>query len=407
MWSEALSRRRLRIRHKVVQGLLWPLNAVGDARLRVVLGVPRTRIHRILVCRPNHRLGNLLLLTPLLAELARALPWATVDLLVAGEAGRELFSTWANVGHVYVLSRRTIHHPLATLGTIWRLRRARYDLAIDPCAGSQSGRAVAVLANARHLLGVPRPSCAAAWAALDPLGCMSQHLAQLPVYLLRRALAYDYAQLLAPCPVLDLRLAHDERVHARAVLAKQLQDAGAQPDTPVVGVFGGATGGKRYTRDWWQRFVGTLRVHRPDCILLEILPPDGRPCLQLALPTYCSQHLRQVAAVLSNLTAFVSADCGVMHLASASGTPTLALFSVSSAGKYAPYGHGSGAFVTTGKSPEELARYAVAWLAGLQGHGLDHSRAQSVPGCRGAQPTVSKVDLVPGIIEPPFNGSHA
>ncbi|MGH8183805.1 MAG: hypothetical protein ACREPH_09105, partial [Rhodanobacteraceae bacterium] len=54
--------------------------------------------------------------------------------------------------------------------------------------------------------------------------------------------------------------------------------------------------------------------------------------------------------------------CGVMHLASASGAPTLGLFSVTEALKYAPYGHGSLALDTRGKSPEDIVQAAGALI---------------------------------------------
>ncbi|MCR5862590.1 hypothetical protein LRS05_10705 [Flavobacterium sp. J372] len=47
-------------------------------------GLDAATIERILVVRPNHRLGNTLMLTPLVREINHLLPGATVDLFVKG-----------------------------------------------------------------------------------------------------------------------------------------------------------------------------------------------------------------------------------------------------------------------------------------------------------------------------------
>lgn len=51
-----------------------------------------------------------------------------------------------------------------------------------------------------------------------------------------------------------------------------------------------------------------------------------------------------------------------MHLAVASGTPTMGLFSTTSTGKYGPYGTGHTAIDTRVMSPVEVAAKAAAWF---------------------------------------------
>ncbi|MBS0383704.1 MAG: hypothetical protein JSR56_14875 [Proteobacteria bacterium] len=185
------------------------------------------------------------------------------------------------------------------------------------------------------------------------------------MYLLRSASARRPPDTERDFPELDIRLSADERKQPREVLDGLLRAHGKSHAQLVVGVFAEATGGKRYPRDWWQRFIAEVRAHHPDCAFFEILPPDGQPRLALDLPTFCSRNPRDVAAMISNMTCFVSADCGVMHLASASGTPTLGLFSVTEVPKYEPYGRGSRALVTNGKTPEEIARLASTHMESL------------------------------------------
>lgn len=351
------------LRRRVVRGALAPLRRLVDARLQQ--NVSAVGVQQILICRPNHRLGNLLLLTPLLDELERRLPGVTIDLVVAGDTAAELFAGYAGVGRIYSLSRKIVRHVPATARAIVQIRRMRYDWAIDPCLASQSSRLLAVAANPSHLLGFPRSDQSVSWEDLDPLHSLPQHAAKIPVYMLRRILGCDYENLRSAYPPLDLRLSAVERAEGQRALMTRVSMPADSHITPVVGLFVEATGAKRYPRDWWQRFVAELRSKRPMCVLVEILPPDGRPRLGSDLPTFSSPSPRKVAAVISNMTYFVSADCGVMHLASASGTPTLGLFLTSDMNKYQPYGHGSRALLTAGLSPETVAQSASEHIGEL------------------------------------------
>ncbi|MBU6477906.1 MAG: lipopolysaccharide heptosyltransferase family protein [Xanthomonadaceae bacterium] len=353
------------MRRRIIRSALMPLFRTSDTRLRQTRDLSGAAVRRILICRPNHRLGNLLLLTPLVTELQRVFPGAKVDMVLAGDDGAELFGAFDNVKHIYGLSRRMIRHPVTLVRTALRIRRAGYDLAIDPCEASQSSRLLVTLANARYVIGLPRDGSFVDQGEHAAMLRAPRHMAQWPVYLLRRVATRRPPDSDRDFPELNIRLSADERKQAREVLDNLLRvHAGPQPRL-IIGLFAEATGEKRYPLDWWQRFIAEVRVRHPDCALVEILPPDGRPRLSMDLPTFSSRSPRKVAAMISNMTCFVSADCGVMHLASASGTPTIGLFSVTDVSKYEPCGRGSRALVTNGKTPEEIARLASAHMENL------------------------------------------
>ncbi|HEX7326595.1 MAG TPA: glycosyltransferase family 9 protein, partial [Rhodanobacteraceae bacterium] len=353
------------VRRRVASRAMHAAFHASDARLCHAGELAGARIRRVLICRPNHRLGNLLLLTPLLQELQHELPDARVDILAAGGAATSLFAGFDNVGRVYCLSRRIVRHPFATAGIVLQLRRIHYDLAIDPCEASQSSRLLASAVRARRTLGVLPQDLSSGALAEDPLCRMPRHMAHLPVWLLRRALRGTPTAPAAAWPPLSIRISAEETAQAHDALTRLSCACAQMPQRAVVGVFAEATGQKRYPRVWWERFIATFRTAHPDCTLLEILPPDGRPRLALQLPTFSSPNPRAVAALIARMDGFISADCGVMHLASAAGTPTLGLFSVTDAVRYQPYGHGSMAITTPDKTPEEIARLAHAWLVSL------------------------------------------
>nr|WP_321983059.1 glycosyltransferase family 9 protein [uncultured Lichenicoccus sp.] len=76
--------------------------------------------------------------------------------------------------------------------------------------------------------------------------------------------------------------------------------------------------------------------------VLEALPEAIDLCGRLSLP--------EVAAALGRCALFVGNDSGLMHLAAASGTPTLGLFGPSRAEEYAPAGRCTGFVQAPGPS---------------------------------------------------------
>jgi ADP-heptose:LPS heptosyltransferase len=77
--------------------------------------LPVRGIHRVLVCRPNHRLGNTVLITPLLAEIEALYPGAEIDVVSGGNVGEQLFVERFHVRRVYSLPRKVARHLWATV----------------------------------------------------------------------------------------------------------------------------------------------------------------------------------------------------------------------------------------------------------------------------------------------------
>ena len=317
-------------------------------------GLPQAGIHRVLVCRPNHRLGNSVLISPLIAEIEALYPGAEIDIL-GSYATDCLYAHRFSVRTVFVLPGKIARHLWRSAGVLRTLRRCRYDLAIDACNGSQSGRIVLALAQARYKLGFPDPTLnpASAWHALT----WPAHLAHRSVFLLRQACARasrpDY-------PPLNLDLTTDEKHSAAQVMAR-LCGGSHECGGATVAIFPNATGAKCYGEDWWQSFVDTFQSLCPRARLVDLLAAHGRSQLGSRLTPFYSQNLRRLAAMTACMDGVISADCGVMHLATASGTPTLGLFSVTDPAKYAPYGGANAALDTRGMDAAGVATAAAQW----------------------------------------------
>lgn len=347
------------LRHRAVDFCFGRLfRAVADT-LCEPRSLPVRGIHRVLVCRPNHRLGNAVLISSLLAEVEALYPGAEIDLVSGGDAAQSLFADRFQVRRVFCLPRKVARHLWYTIGLLRQLRSNSYDLAIDAGSGSQSGRLLLAIVKARFKLGFPdrATSMASAW---QQWSC-PPHLAQRSVLLLRAAYA---GKIDRPCFPLNLRLSDGERQQARHALDAVIQASHPRVGKcPVVGIFANATGAKRYDEKWWVQFVGTLQAALPDVLIVDVLAEHGHSQLGGEFASYYTRDLRRLASVISNMDAFISADCGVMHLAAASGTPTLGLFSVTCPTKYGPFGLADAAVDTTEMTAADVASVASDWLS--------------------------------------------
>ncbi len=317
--------------------------------------IPRQSLYRVLVCRPNHRLGNLLLLTALIAELRRAYPGAQVDLIVGGDVAANLFHGFANVGTIYSLPRHALRHPWNFLSVIHKVRQQNYDLAIDPDLSSQSGRFLVNHCRATHHIGFSGIKASGQLTHAMPVPLSIRHMGQLPVLLLRWAMASDVEAGNEQMPSLDLQLTSDERAWGAEKLAELLQSTRNFADQPTIALFTHATGAKRYERKWWLALLSCLKTKYPLARMIEILPEHGQPGLDGTVPGYYSSKPRRVAAVVAATTVVLTADCGIMHLACACSGPTVVgLFCCTDPGVYGPYGAKNFSISTNGLNPIEI-----------------------------------------------------
>jgi heptosyltransferase III len=328
-------------------------------------GLSAEQIHRILIVRPNHRLGNLILLTPLIAELEAQFPGAEIDILVGGDAASDVFSHYESIRCLHSMPRYIVRHLLKTVLVIRTLRQRAYDLAIDPSLDSNSNRLLLGWIKPRFAIGMPLPlsACSARWAPV--LFAAPRHLAMLPVYLLRYSLRAKACHESPIYPTLDLRLSRLERRYGRRVL-QALSHPQNRVSSPItIGIFANAPGNKCFDEHWWLRFLRPLINAHPEYNLVEFVPADGQSRLCGYFPTYYSSSPRKLGSVISALTCFISGDCDVMHLASASRTPTLGLFSMTDAALYELYGPRNRSLSTFGKKPELVANSALVFVEEL------------------------------------------
>lgn len=312
---------------------------------------------RILVCRLNKRLGNIVFLTPLLASLAATFPKATIDVLLRDSQHTDLLRNLPGIGHVWALPAKPLLHVWRLFTFIRQLRKRSFDLVIDPNDISVSNRVGVLLSGARQRLGFAGED---QWLRLDyapPRPHGEPHQALAALHLLKQGIAGLEPELTG-----DYRVSPGETAHAAAQQYWRKALGDAQNKQPVVGFFIQATDAKQLPQSWWRAWLAAMQNAPNAPRLLQLLPPGDAPALTPELAYIRIAALDELAACLSYLSVFVAADSGPMHLAAAAGVPTLGLFLHTDPAHYRPLGPGCSTIAGNALTPGHAAERTLAAL---------------------------------------------
>ncbi len=272
---------------------------------------------RILLVLVNFRLGNNVMVTPAVRALCDALDGATLDFL-GGPAARSLLAGFP-LRTIHVIERSDLWRPWRLLRRLRALRRERYDVAIHLADASTSlGALLTYLSGAPQRIGSARR---------DRNFFFTTAIPSSGGHKVDQTNAFVRALGVVATSERTLALAAGERERARAWLRERAGDCGAP-----VALFVGAREhkGKGWTLGAMAAIAEGLRAR--GFRLLVVLGPEELPELaeiRAALGDATYAHglsVREVAALLSHCAAVVTPDAGPMHLAIASGAPTVALF---------------------------------------------------------------------------------
>ncbi|WP_240964576.1 glycosyltransferase family 9 protein [Flavivirga algicola] len=296
----------------------------------------KIEIKNILISRPNHRLGNQLLLTPLVQEVINTFPNCKIDLFVKGGVAHPVFENYEQIDKIIQLPKKPFNH-LFKYGWCWlKLKKKRYDLVINGDKNSSSGRLSTQFAKATYkVFGDIDEAIEADYKDYE-------HISKYPIYNLRHFLEkLGFPKNHNELPVLNIKLSEEELSNGKKIL-----DAIVKNDKKTICIYTNATGAKCYSEDWWETVYGRLEKVYPDYNVIEMLPIENISKISFKAPNFYSKDIREMAAIIKNTSVFIAADNGVMHLASASLTPTVGFFSVTNMNIYQPYGNGSVALNT-------------------------------------------------------------
>lgn len=315
---------------------------VVPADISSALGEDLT-VKRILIIRPNSRLGNQLLLTPLLQEIEAHYPECKIDLFVRGNIAPIILENYRNIDRFIKLPPKPFKQLIKYMKVWLSVRAYCYDIVFNVEEGSSSGRLLTKMAKSKlKLFGNDMPESLSSIEGYV-------HYGKKPVYNFRYYLS---KKIDAPVPTLSLKLSSEELAVGKKILKEIILN-----DKPTICIYTFATGAKCYPKEWWQHIYDHLRTnYASEYNILEVLPKENVSQIDFQATTYYSRALREMGAVISNSSVFITGDCGVMHLASSTETPTVAFFSITNTDVYAPYNKGSIAINSTETSLEEITK---------------------------------------------------
>ncbi len=296
-----------------------------------------SRVERILVTKQHNQMGDFIVASPLIANLARLFPRAAIDVL-ASPIQAEVAGLVPEVRRVWLVETNGItKHAARLAGVVRALRRERYDLAIAVVTFSYSTTTAVLLALSGARFRI------AGRISQSPRGRSFFHrevVLQEGGHETDRALAHLAAIGAEPSTRTPRLAATREEIETARV---QLAARGWGPSDAVVAIHPGA--GKRLNR-WPAPLFGEVArrlLARDDTRLILLAGPGEEPLLEaMGVPpgprvAWMSGYpIRQVAAFLHNAALFLGNDTGKLHLAAAVGVPTLGLFGPTDPAVWAP-----------------------------------------------------------------------
>ncbi|MCK6553245.1 glycosyltransferase family 9 protein [Candidatus Binatia bacterium] len=321
-----VGRRLERAAKRALRGVLDVALPVPENQPPSAIGTPQ----RVLLVRPNFRIGNTLISAPLIDALHARFPGAQLDYLGADTTA--VLLRRFPIHRVHCISRRFILRPWALLSLIRRIRREQYDVAVDAGMGSTSGGFYTFVTGARHRVGVA--------------GAGQRFLTtRLPAP--RVTHAYDAPVAFAAALGIDCAdhpayiVAPEERAAALAALGTAGLTT-ATGVTPFVVLSISGHKDKRLSVDLWTDLATRLDAAGGRVLILTGPEEVGLLShLRRELPgavVLPPLPLRQFAATLSLATLVVAPDSGPLHLSVAVGVPTIALLVAQASRRYAPRG---------------------------------------------------------------------
>jgi ADP-heptose:LPS heptosyltransferase len=311
----------------------------------------KPEINKVLICRPNHRLGNLLLITPLIQEVIANFPDCKIDLFVKGGISPILFEKYKNIDHIIQLPKKPFKEFIKYIRVWLSIRKRSYDMAINVVNSSSSGRLATQLSRSRHkLFGDINESIQLKYQ--DHI-----HIAKRSVYEFRNYLSkFGVDENNKEIPPLNLKLSVSEITKGQKIVSELVPDTNKK----TISIFTYATSDKCYSEAWWKEFYDRLKLEYVNFNIIEVLPVENISQIGFKAASFYSKDVREIAAVVANTEVFIGADSGIMHLASSSLTPTVGLFSRVNQKTYQPFGNGSFAINTNTSDIED-------WIEGING----------------------------------------
>ncbi len=290
---------------------------------------------RILIIKMRY-IGDVILVTPLIAALKERLPGAQIDVLVNHNTAA-ILSGHSMIRRVLGFDvEKSRKQPMYIFRLIQGIRRRRYDLVID-LTGSDRAAAVTRFSGAPLRIGYSR---------LRKLREKLVYTQVIP-YHLGSLHTVDYhlkAAEVLHLPVKDRHPSLAVMPASRQAVEQKLSAAGIVPDAPFVVIHPGA---RRWYKSWpperYARLGDRIIDERTIPVILSGGPGDQDICRKIELemihpPINLSGRLNltELTALIQKSACLIGNDSAPIHIATAVGTPVIALFGPTLSSAWAP-----------------------------------------------------------------------
>lgn len=304
-------------------------------------------------------IGDLLLATPALRALRETYPWAKIDLLVT-PASAGLLDGWQVVDNIFVLDKYVFDYPqqifthpgnVKRLRPLWHnLRDGHYDAVIlmhhlTLFFGRLKHQALMRATGAKWRVGLDNGHGWFLNVRVPDHGFGAMHEAEYNLAL-AQAVGAATSDTRLFVPITD-----EERLQARHLVSGETEaESAPRPLLAMHPGSGGYSTARRWAPERFAQLADTLYRDVGGQLLLLGGPEEaalneqvmgmmksGMPARSLA----GKGSIRVAAAVLELADLFVGNDSGLMHLAAAVGTPTVAIFGLTNADAWGPYTGGA------------------------------------------------------------------
>ena len=315
-----------------------------------VFGIDIEAVSKILLVRQDTRLGNLVLMTPMIAAMRSAFPDSSIDVLISSGM-EDVLGNNPDIDELLVFDKKLMRtKPWNYLSFVRDIRRKSYDLAVDVSDGrhfSFNNVMMTALSGATYSLGYDREDAGDLLNILLPPPSPDIHFADALTGLVR-----------ALSPVsgefpMRFHLSDENRDAVEGLLEKQ----GLSVLDSFCLIHPGGRGKKQWGEENFANLIDRIRAETGLPVLVIAGASEGdivskmKRLVHESFPVLKNLSIGQMAALIERCELFISNDTGPMHVASALGRCTVSIFVSSNYRVYGPRGENTRIVAGSGSRP--------------------------------------------------------